>query len=90
MLRGARKSLLHRCPDDLDMAAFKSVQVLRREAQKSLLHRLEDNNVDMSVQFMAYTWWKVRISRDKGALAPQGGQGRKIIPGMVLLWDKAG
>ena len=36
---------------------------------KSLLRRHVDNNVDISEQFIGYTWCEVRISRDKGCFA---------------------
>ena len=69
------------------MAALKYVAsaVLHRGAQKVLLHRHVDNNVDMSEQFIGYTWCKVRVSRDEGCVASRGGQGRGII---ILLWGK--
>ena len=53
------------------MTALKYITsaVLRRGAPKSLLHRHVDNNVDISKQCKGYTWWEVRISRDKGCFA---------------------
>ena len=53
------------------MTALKYITsaVLPRGTPNSLLHRHVDNNVDISEQFKGYTWWEVRISRDKGCLA---------------------
>ena len=68
------------------MTALKYIPstVLRRGAQKLLLHRHVDNNVDMSEQFMGYTWCKVRISRDKGCFAGWTGErNNNIILGKV-------
>ena len=41
---------------------------------KTLLHQHVDNNVDMSEQFIGYTWCKVRIARDKGCFAGWTGE----------------
>ena len=43
--------------------------VLRHGAQQTLLHRHVANNVDVSEYFIGYTWYKVRISCDKGCFA---------------------
>ena len=42
--------------------------------KKPLLHRRVDDSIDTSVQFMGYSWCKVRISRDKGYFAGRTGE----------------